>query len=101
MTKIATFLSCLAFILLVECSLDNTSHEKPQQQQLDASSKYVMATLRAKWSETPLLLEASEYIFRSDPTKFWSFVEQISNQPNLFHNFKSNLFEFFRYLCDD
>ena len=50
--------------------------------------KYVKATLSAKWLDTPLLLEASEYIFRSEGAlKFWSFVEQISSeQSKLFYS---------------
>lgn len=38
-------------------------------------SKGVTTTLTTKWSDTPLLLEASEFMAEENPEKFWDFVE--------------------------
>ena len=61
------------FILRVKC-------DQEDQQQDYKDDKYVMATLNAKWSETPFLLEASEYIYRINPKSFWLFIQQISKE---------------------
>jgi hypothetical protein len=58
-----------------------------QQEKGHKDDKYVMATLNAKWTETPFLLEASEYIYRINPKSFWLFLDQISKeQSTLFYN---------------
>lgn len=44
-----------------------------------SESKYVRINIDAKWPQTPLVLEASEFIASRDDTKFWTFVEHISN----------------------
>ncbi|XP_077476984.1 UDP-glucose:glycoprotein glucosyltransferase 1 [Stigmatopora argus] len=40
-----------------------------------ADSKAVTTTLTAKWADTPLLLEASEFLAEESQEKFWDFVE--------------------------
>ncbi|CAG0918618.1 unnamed protein product [Notodromas monacha] len=40
--------------------------------------KSVTATLDAKWAETPLLLEAAEFLWDESPAKFWGFVEDVA-----------------------
>ncbi|KAJ8252912.1 hypothetical protein GJAV_G00206940 [Gymnothorax javanicus] len=42
-----------------------------------AASKGVTASLNAKWSNTPLLLETSEFIAEDGEEKFWPFVETV------------------------
>ncbi|GAB1299182.1 UDP-glucose glycoprotein glucosyltransferase 2 [Apodemus speciosus] len=41
------------------------------------ASKAVTAHLAAKWPETPLLLEASEFMAEESNEKFWQFVETV------------------------
>ncbi|XP_038166016.1 UDP-glucose:glycoprotein glucosyltransferase 2 [Arvicola amphibius] len=42
-----------------------------------AASKTVTAHLAAKWPETPLLLEASEFMAEESNERFWQFVETV------------------------
>ncbi|KAB0343817.1 hypothetical protein FD754_020743 [Muntiacus muntjak] len=42
-----------------------------------SASKAVTAHLAAKWPETPLLLEASEFIAEESNEKFWQFLETV------------------------
>ncbi|XP_055013618.1 UDP-glucose:glycoprotein glucosyltransferase 1 [Boleophthalmus pectinirostris] len=42
-------------------------------------SKGVTTTLTTKWTETPLLLEASEFLAEESQEKFWDFVEANEN----------------------
>ncbi|XP_063130974.1 UDP-glucose:glycoprotein glucosyltransferase 2 isoform X3 [Rattus norvegicus] len=42
------------------------------------ASKAVTAHLAAKWPETPLLLEASEFMAEESNEKFWQFVETVT-----------------------
>ncbi|XP_037863749.2 UDP-glucose:glycoprotein glucosyltransferase 2 isoform X2 [Chlorocebus sabaeus] len=42
-----------------------------------AASKSVTAHLAAKWPETPLLLEASEFMAEESNEKFWQFLETV------------------------
>nr|XP_061798346.1 UDP-glucose:glycoprotein glucosyltransferase 1-like [Nerophis lumbriciformis] len=44
-----------------------------------ADSKAVTTTLTAKWADTPLLLEASEFLAEESQEKFWDFVEASQN----------------------
>ncbi|XP_061824096.1 UDP-glucose:glycoprotein glucosyltransferase 1 [Nerophis lumbriciformis] len=44
-----------------------------------ADSKAVTTTLTAKWNDTPLLLEASEFLAEESQDKFWDFVEANQN----------------------
>jgi hypothetical protein len=46
--------------------------------------KYISAIIYSKWAETPLLLEASEFVYRNNPNAFWPFLDEAS---------KSRLFE--------
>ncbi|XP_054469981.1 UDP-glucose:glycoprotein glucosyltransferase 1 [Anoplopoma fimbria] len=45
----------------------------------DADSKAVTTTLATKWTDTPLLLEASEFLAEESQEKFWDFVEANQN----------------------
>ncbi|KAF7709852.1 UDP-glucose:glycoprotein glucosyltransferase 2 isoform X2 [Silurus meridionalis] len=42
-----------------------------------SASKGVTASLKAKWPETPLLLETSEFIAEGGEDKFWQFVDTV------------------------
>ncbi|KAL3049428.1 hypothetical protein OYC64_008810 [Pagothenia borchgrevinki] len=44
-----------------------------------ADSKAVTTTLTTKWTDTPLLLEASEFLAEESQEKFWDFVEANQN----------------------
>ncbi|XP_061600047.1 UDP-glucose:glycoprotein glucosyltransferase 1 isoform X2 [Cololabis saira] len=44
-----------------------------------ADSKAVTTTLTTKWADTPLLLEASEFLAEESQEKFWDFVEASEN----------------------
>ncbi|XP_004540359.2 UDP-glucose:glycoprotein glucosyltransferase 1 isoform X1 [Maylandia zebra] len=44
-----------------------------------ADSKAVTTTLTTKWADTPLLLEASEFMAEESQEKFWDFVEANQN----------------------
>ncbi|XP_056151310.1 UDP-glucose:glycoprotein glucosyltransferase 1 [Lampris incognitus] len=44
-----------------------------------ADSKAITTTLTTKWSSTPLLLEASEFLAEESHEKFWDFVEANQN----------------------
>ncbi|XP_014904360.1 UDP-glucose:glycoprotein glucosyltransferase 1 isoform X1 [Poecilia latipinna] len=44
-----------------------------------ADSKAITTTLATKWADTPLLLEASEFLAEESPDKFWDFVEANQN----------------------
>ncbi|XP_058520351.1 UDP-glucose:glycoprotein glucosyltransferase 1 [Ochotona princeps] len=44
-----------------------------------ADSKAITTSLTTKWSSTPLLLEASEFLAEESPEKFWNFVEASQN----------------------
>uniref|UniRef100_A0A1A8MQF2 UDP-glucose ceramide glucosyltransferase-like 1 n=1 Tax=Nothobranchius pienaari TaxID=704102 RepID=A0A1A8MQF2_9TELE len=44
-----------------------------------ADSKAITTTLTTKWADTPLLLEASEFLAEDSQEKFWDFVEASQN----------------------
>ncbi|XP_015248212.1 PREDICTED: UDP-glucose:glycoprotein glucosyltransferase 1 isoform X2 [Cyprinodon variegatus] len=44
-----------------------------------ADSKAITTTLTTKWADTPLLLEASEFLAEESHDKFWDFVEANQN----------------------
>uniref|UniRef100_A0A3B5MGQ4 UDP-glucose ceramide glucosyltransferase-like 1 n=1 Tax=Xiphophorus couchianus TaxID=32473 RepID=A0A3B5MGQ4_9TELE len=44
-----------------------------------ADSKAITTTLATKWADTPLLLEASEFLAEESQDKFWDFVEANQN----------------------
>lgn len=65
------FISIISFSLLV--TADNTPR----------SPKNVQTALRAKWSGTPLLLEASELLSKQQQHYFWNFIDiWINSEPN-------------------
>ncbi|MEQ2242127.1 UDP-glucose:glycoprotein glucosyltransferase 2, partial [Ilyodon furcidens] len=45
--------------------------------QVIAAPKGVTASLKAKWSMTPFLLETSEFIGEDGDEKFWHFVDTV------------------------
>ncbi len=61
------------------CTTDPTLQEKS-----------VAASLFAKWSETPLLLEAAEFIHRNNPSFFWPFVNEVSTSGHFTFNQQTN-----------
>lgn len=42
-------------------------------------NKYVTTLIDAKWKETPLVLEAAEYLHDENPTYFWKFIDAFAN----------------------
>ncbi|XP_043524015.1 UDP-glucose:glycoprotein glucosyltransferase isoform X1 [Frieseomelitta varia] len=42
-------------------------------------NKYVTTLIDAKWKETPLALEAAEYLNDENPSYFWKFVDTFAN----------------------
>lgn len=42
-------------------------------------NKYVTTLIDAKWKETPLVLEAAEYLGDENPNYFWKFIEAYSD----------------------
>ncbi|XP_011503813.1 PREDICTED: UDP-glucose:glycoprotein glucosyltransferase [Ceratosolen solmsi marchali] len=43
-------------------------------------NKYVTTLINAKWKDTPLILEAAEYLNDENPNYFWRFVDEVSNR---------------------
>lgn len=43
-------------------------------------NKYVTTVIDAKWKETPLILEAAEYLNDENPSYFWKFVDTFADQ---------------------
>lgn len=41
-------------------------------------NKYVTTLINAKWNETPLVLEAAEYLSDENPSYFWKFIDSYS-----------------------
>lgn len=84
--RFAFFIQISVSLLVSNLLIQNVNCDQ-QQQKGHKDDKYVMATLSAKWAETPFLLEASEYIYRINPKSFWLFLQQISKeQSTLFYN---------------
>ncbi|XP_036427441.1 UDP-glucose:glycoprotein glucosyltransferase 2 isoform X2 [Colossoma macropomum] len=48
-----------------------------QLHHVHSASKGVTASLKAKWPQTPLLLETSEFISESGDERFWQFVDTV------------------------
>lgn len=42
-------------------------------------NKYVTTLINAKWNETPIVLEISEYLNEKNPSYFWKFIDSVSN----------------------
>ncbi|KAL0109124.1 hypothetical protein PUN28_014311 [Cardiocondyla obscurior] len=45
-------------------------------------NKYVTTLIDAKWNETPLVLEAAEYLSDEYPSYFWKFIDSYSSRIN-------------------
>ncbi|XP_011341647.1 UDP-glucose:glycoprotein glucosyltransferase isoform X1 [Ooceraea biroi] len=45
-------------------------------------NKYVTTLINAKWNETPLVLEAAEYLSDENPNYFWKFIDAFSRRIN-------------------
>lgn len=43
-------------------------------------NKYVTTLINAKWNETPLVLEAAEYLSDENPSYFWKFIDAYSRK---------------------
>ena len=73
----------ILFLILsfVVCSLHGQVKQKP-----------VVTNLSAKWADTPLLLEAAEYIADESHTAFWGFVKMVSDKADDFSDELSKLF---------
>ena len=65
-----SWLLTLALALVTFCSTLAEASESKE--------KYVSAMVYAKWSETPLLLEAAEFIHKNNPSGFWLFAKDIT-----------------------
>lgn len=46
----------------------------------DKKIKYVTTLIDAKWNETPLVLEAAEYLSDENPRYFWKFIDAYSQK---------------------
>ncbi|GAB1859552.1 UDP-glucose:glycoprotein glucosyltransferase [Camponotus japonicus] len=46
----------------------------------DKINKYVTTLINAKWNETPLVLEAAEYLSDENPNYFWKFIDAYSTK---------------------
>lgn len=44
------------------------------------TNKYVTTLINAKWDETPLVLEAAEYLSDENPNYFWKFIDAYSRK---------------------
>lgn len=61
----------LFFYLLLLCST---------QLRADKINKYVTTLINAKWNETPLALEAAEYLNDENRSYFWKFIDAYSTK---------------------
>lgn len=50
------------------------------QLRADKINKYVTTLINAKWNETPLVLEAAEYLSDENPNYFWKFIDAYSTK---------------------
>lgn len=46
----------------------------------DKINKYVTTLINAKWNETPLVLEAAEYLNDENSNYFWKFIDAYSTK---------------------
>lgn len=44
------------------------------------NNKYVSTLIVAKWRETPIALEAAEYLSDENPNHFWKFIDKYSHR---------------------
>ncbi|XP_033331398.1 UDP-glucose-glycoprotein glucosyltransferase isoform X1 [Megalopta genalis] len=63
--------SNIIFCLLLLC----TTHLKADKK----VNKYVTTLIDAKWRETPLILEAAEYLHDESPNYFWKFIDTFAD----------------------
>lgn len=59
-------------------------------------NKYVSTLINAKWKETPLVLEVSEYLNDENPNFFWEFVDEVSRRSSEFE--KNGWYSFLKTL---
>lgn len=69
-------LSCLLFLCTANLYADKRVN------------KYVTTLIDAKWKETPLALEAAEYLNDENPNYFWKFVDTFADNDLADGNFK-------------
>jgi len=62
------------FYMLLLCSTQLEANKK--------INKYVTTLINAKWNETPLVLEAAEYLSDENPRYFWKFIDAFSRKIN-------------------
>ncbi|CAK9802630.1 UDP-glucose:glycoprotein glucosyltransferase [Anthophora quadrimaculata] len=63
------FIAPLYFLLL--CAIHLEANKRV--------NKYVTTLIDAKWKETPLALEAAEYLNDENPSYFWKFIDSFAN----------------------
>lgn len=56
----------VCLLLLVSTSIANIDKKH---------NKYVTTLINAKWQETPIILEVSEYLNDENPDYFWRFID--------------------------
>lgn len=62
----------LVFCFLLLCAIHSDGDKRV--------NKYVTTLIDAKWKETPLILEAAEYLNDENPSYFWKFVDTFANR---------------------
>ena len=70
-------LRTLAFSALIFCQLQGLTFGA------DKKPKVVSTLLNAKWSRTPFVLEASEFLASENSDTFWSFVDYFAEPDNV------------------
>ncbi|XP_034947696.1 UDP-glucose:glycoprotein glucosyltransferase [Chelonus insularis] len=50
------------------------------------NKKYVTTLINAKWKDTPIILEVSEYLYDENPTYFWKFIDLICKDNDNVYN---------------
>lgn len=48
------------------------------------ANKFVTTLINAKWQDTPLVLEAAEYLNDENPNYFWRFVDEVCSKSSDF-----------------
>ncbi|XP_066600905.1 UDP-glucose:glycoprotein glucosyltransferase 1-like [Prorops nasuta] len=65
------------WLLAVFCSLLLCSEQLEADKKVN---KYVTTLINAKWNDTPLVLEAVEYLSDENPNYFWKFIDEYSTK---------------------
>ena len=78
MKFIALFL-CLIFYQL---KFSETASETAEENK--GKSRTVSTLLNAKWNSTPTALEIAEFLNDEDPSYFWTFLEDLSANIDMF-----------------